>query len=210
MAVGPRIGLLGGSFDPVHRAHIALARAAYSHLQLDHVELIPAGQPWQRRPLAAGPQHRLHMLELVCQDETGLKINTTELVRSGPTYTIDTLERLDQGAHYIWILGTDQLANFCSWHRWRDILEHVQLAVAQRPNSTCTPAPELQAALEENQQVVLPIPFEPMPISATEIRQKLASGQAGNDMLDARVLDYIQTHHLYSGGSQAAQSTNCL
>ena len=198
MAVRPRIGLLGGSFDPVHRAHIALARAAHRHLRLDRVDLIPAGQPWQRRPLAATPEQRLHMLELACLGEPGLDINTSELARTGATYTIDTLEGLNPDADYIWILGTDQLSNFCSWHRWRDILGHVQLAVAQRPGSTCNPVPKLQAFLEKTGRAVLPIPFEPMHISATEIRQRLATGQSVDDMLDARVLDYIHTHNLYS------------
>lgn len=197
MAISARIGLLGGSFDPVHRTHIALAHAARAALELDQVQLIPAAQPWQRSPLLASSEDRLHMLQLACRDEPFLSINTLELTRQGDTYTIDTLDSLPDTAHYVWILGADQLANFCSWHRWRDILTHTQLAVAQRPGLSASPPEALAQALEQNGQSLLHIPFELSDISATTIRQKLAKEEAVDDMLDPLVLDYIRARDLY-------------
>ncbi|MBV6272314.1 nicotinate (nicotinamide) nucleotide adenylyltransferase [Alcaligenaceae bacterium CGII-47] len=197
MAIKTRIGLLGGSFDPVHRAHIALALAALTALDLTQVQLIPAAQPWQRSPLLASGTDRLRMLELACHNEPRLSINTLELSRQGDTYTIDTLDSLPKTADYIWILGADQLVNFCSWHRWQDILTRTQLAVAQRPGISTSPPPALAQVLEQNGQTLRCIPFEPLDISATKIRQKLANGQAVDDMLDPLVLDYIRAHHLY-------------
>lgn len=197
MVISTRIGLLGGSFDPVHRTHIALAHAARTALNLDQVQLIPAAQPWQRSPLLASSADRLHMLELACRDKPMLSINTLELTRQGATYTIETLESLPDTAHYVWILGTDQLANFCSWHRWQDILSRAQLAVAQRPGTSSSPPTALAQTLEQNGQTLLLIPFEPSPISATAIRQKLAKGDTVDDMLDPLVLDYIRAHNLY-------------
>lgn len=209
MAVKSRIGLLGGSFDPVHRAHIALACAAYQALGLNQVQLIPAAQPWQRSPLQASNEDRLHMLELACRDEPFLSINTLELERHGPTYTIDTLDRLPDTTSYIWILGADQLANFCSWHRWQDILTRVQLAVAHRPGSP-SPPHALTQALEKNGQGLLHIPFEPSDISATTIRQKLAKGEAVDDMLNPLVLDYIRAHNLYLDPARRPGTTDPL
>lgn len=193
-----RIGLLGGSFDPVHRMHIALALAAHAALELVQVQLIPAAQPWQRSPLLASGEDRLHMLQLACRNKPFLSINTLELSRKGDTYTIDTLESLPRIAHYIWILGADQLVNFCSWHRWQDILTHAQLAVAQRPGLSCVPPRALAQALEQNSQSLLHIPFEPSDISATTIRRKLAKNEPVGDMLDPLVLDYIRARNLYT------------
>jgi nicotinate-nucleotide adenylyltransferase len=195
MAVRPQVGLLGGSFDPVHRAHLALARAALETLALDRVEMLPAPRPWQRGRPGAAPEHRLRMLQLACADDPHLIVNPVELRRPGATYTIDTLVELPQDASYTWILGADQLANFCTWHRWRDILRHARLAVAQRPGSCTTPPAELAAVLPPGG--LCQIPFPAQAISATAIRQAIASGQPVDDMLDPRVLDYIRTHRLY-------------
>jgi nicotinate-nucleotide adenylyltransferase len=118
-----------------------------------------------------------------------------ELERGGRTYTIDTLAALPPAAHYTWILGADQLANFCTWHRWRDVLQSVRLAVAERPGASSTPPAELAQALRPGGLVR--IPFPPQPVSATAIRHALAAGQSVDAMLDARVLDYIHTHRLY-------------
>src|SRR5690554_3513638 len=110
MAIAPRkTGLLGGSFDPVHIAHIKLAQAAYDMLGLDKVQLIPAGNPWQRAPLTAHSSHRLAMLKLAIGQRDWLHVNTVEIDRNGPTYTIDTLKTLPSGVAYCWILGSDQL-----------------------------------------------------------------------------------------------------
>ncbi|CAM5194485.1 putative nicotinate-nucleotide adenylyltransferase OS=Castellaniella defragrans OX=75697 GN=nadD PE=3 SV=1 [Castellaniella defragrans] len=190
------VGLLGGSFDPVHRAHIALAQAALDALALDHVELVPAARPWQRGDLGAAPEHRLNMLRLACADHPRLRVNPIEIERAGATYTLDTLLALPQGPRYTWILGADQLANFCTWHRWRDIVQRVRLAVAQRPGTSLTPPDELAAALPAGS--LCHIPFAAWDVSATAIRESLATGRPVDDMLDPRVLDYIQTHRLYT------------
>jgi nicotinate-nucleotide adenylyltransferase len=195
MAVVPEIGLLGGSFDPVHRAHTALALAALDALSRDHVELLPAARPWQRSTLSAGPAHRLRMLEIACRGDARLQVNPLELQRTGPTYTIDTLMALPQGPHYTWIMGADQLANFCTWHDWRGIIERVQLAVAQRPGTPLTTPPVLAEALAPGAPRL--IPFAARNFSATLIRESLAAGRPVNDMLDPGVQDYIRAHQLY-------------
>ncbi|MGB3277015.1 MAG: nicotinate-nicotinamide nucleotide adenylyltransferase, partial [Castellaniella sp.] len=125
----------------------------------------------------------------------GLRVNPIELHRAGVTYTIDTLAALPATARYTWILGSDQLANFCTWHRWRELLQHVRLAVAERPGTPVAPSPELAQALPPDGLVR--IPFTPQPISATAIRRDLAAGRPVDAMLPPRVLDYIHAHRLY-------------
>ena len=130
-----RIGLLGGSFDPVHEAHTALALVARQALHLDEIQLIPVATPWQRGGLKAAPEHRLRMLEIVAAKHPGLTVNPMEIERGGTTYTVDTLRALPSEPHYTWLLGTDQLANFCTWRAWQEIAERVTLAVAARPGT---------------------------------------------------------------------------
>jgi len=192
-----RIGLLGGSFDPVHRAHIVLALAAQSALALDQVRLIPAARPWQREPLATHAQHRLRMLELAIAAHAGLRADASELERGGQTYTVDTVCALPEDAHYVWILGSDQLQNFCTWHRWQDIVNYVTLAVAQRPDAPMVPPPALTQRLQELGRDLAIIPFTPMEISASAIRHHLAHGLPLHNWLDPAVLDYIVRHGLY-------------
>lgn len=192
-----RIGLLGGSFDPVHCAHLALATAAREALGLDQVQLIPAGQPWQRLPLGASPSQRLEMVNLAIQGHPGLTANPIETDRSGPTYTLETLNALPQGPDYFWILGADQLANFCTWRQWSDIAARVQLVVAQRPGSPLTVPPELAQWLAANQRELTEIPFHPLDVSANEIRNRITRGESTSDLIPEVVAQYISEHGLY-------------
>jgi len=194
---GKRIGLLGGSFDPVHEAHIAMALAALKALALDEVQLIPAAMPWQRDGLKAAPEHRQRMLRLAAAKHAGLAVNPVELERGGTTYTIDTLRALPTGPRYFWLLGADQLANFCTWQNWREITERVGLAVAVRPGTPLHTPDELADWLSAHGRPLEQIPFQPMDVSASDIRARLASGQPTAGLLDPDVAAYIATHKLY-------------
>lgn len=194
-----KIGLLGGSFDPVHCAHIALALAARRSLGMDRVQLIPAANPWQREPLATSAHHRLAMLNIAVRGHEGLEINPLEITRGGKTYTADTLSQLPPGPDYTWILGADQLGNFCSWHRWEAIAATVTLAVARRPGTELAVPAALRQRLEALNRRLVELPFEPMDISATAIRRRLALGLPTDGMLDVAVAQYIKENHLYQG-----------
>lgn len=192
-----RIGLLGGSFDPVHVAHIALARSALQALDLAEVQLIPAANPWQRAALHATAQQRRDMLELAIDGHPGLAVNPIEIDRGGATYTIDTLRALPRDARYVWLLGADQLANFCTWHDWQDIARQVDLAVATRPGTALSAPPALAEHLRSLGRDLQELPFSPMPVSASQIRQRLAQGESTEGLLDPAVTAYIAAHHLY-------------
>jgi nicotinate-nucleotide adenylyltransferase len=226
-----RIGLLGGSFDPVHNAHLALASTAIGHLALHSLQFLPAAAPWQRQPLGAAADHRVRMLQLAIaharggstgaldcatadastgapahavhtQTEAGsLSVNTIEIDRGGPTYTIDTLRAMGAGdtadVEYFWILGSDQLVNFCTWQAWREIVRRVRLAVAARPGSPVQAPAALARELDRLGHRLHTLPFEATDISATTIRRKVAGGLAVDDITPPPVAAYIETNHLY-------------
>jgi len=195
--IGLRVGLLGGSFDPVHVAHIALAKTALAELNLDAVQLIPAAAPWQRAPLAASAQQRLDMLALAIDGIDGLSVNDIELQRGGPTYTIDTVRALPDDTRHFWLLGADQLQNFCTWRNWPHIVEHVELAVASRPGVPVAAPPALAAQLTRLGRTLHRLPFAEQSVSASAIRAHLARGEPVTHLVAPAVLAYIQAHHLY-------------
>jgi nicotinate-nucleotide adenylyltransferase len=199
---GQRIGLLGGSFDPIHIAHIQLACAARDYLDLDSVTMIPASQPWQRDELKVNGQQRLEMVKLAIADEPKLFINPLEIERGGPTYTIDTIHLLDPKPNYFWLLGADQLNNFCTWHKWGDIAERLTLVVAQRPKSPLRIPSPLQDRINQGRATLEVLPFEPLTVSSRDIRQRLASNQSVDSLLDDQVIQYIKAHHLYRANSE--------
>lgn len=192
-----RIGLLGGSFDPVHLSHLDLANAALSALCLDQVQWLPAAQPWQKTSLGASAEHRIAMLNLALENQEKMIVNTAEIDRGGATYTYDTVSQLAKNAHYFWLLGSDQLQNFCSWYRWKQILNHVDLAVAQRPASSIKAPQELADYLQQQNKSLYHIPFTPSEISATLIRERLQQHQPVASYLPEPVMRYIKQHHLY-------------
>jgi nicotinate-nucleotide adenylyltransferase len=204
-----RIGLMGGSFDPVHTAHLALGCTALSHLSLDQVRWIPVGQPWQKARQLAAPAHRLAMVALATDNEPRFVVDDIEIRRDGPSYTLDTVRALQACAgqgqksrdNWFLIIGQDQYANLPTWHGWRELIERVTLAVACRGDQRPTPAAELAAT--PHRMVELPMP--PMTVSSTDIRARLAQGDAPDTLAPAMVppavARYIANHQLYAPGA---------
>ena len=194
-----RIGLLGGSFDPPHLAHLALARTALQALQLDELWWLPAGQPWQKagRALEAGP-HRAAMVRLLIEGDPRFRLDERELRRVGPTYTVDTVRecRAEQpAAAWFLILGQDQYGRLDTWHDWRVLLAEVTVAVAAR--SGHRPAPPAALVGHPHRLEVLPLPD--MPVSSSALRDALAQGADVSPMVGTAVAGYIARHHLYRG-----------
>lgn len=219
-----RIGLLGGSFDPPHLAHLALARVAVRALALDELRWLPAGAPWQKAGRTMAPAaHRAAMLaELLADlpddmrddmpadrlaDEPAAApsklvrqvIDERELQRSGPTYTIDTVRELQAeqpGADWFFILGQDQYARFDSWRDWPELLQRLTLAVAGRAGQPPTPPAALAAV--PHRVAALDLPRQD--IAASDIRARLAAGQPVAALVGRRVAGYIDQHQLYKPG----------
>lgn len=191
-----RIGLFGGSFDPVHNAHVALARLALTELALDELRWIPAGQPWQKARELAAPQHREAMVRLAMQGEPRFVLDRCELLRKGPSFTLDTVREMQArqpGNEWFLILGQDQYAGLHTWRDWRELLGRVTLAIANRPGVTPQAHPDVERA--PHQVVALPM----MDISSTAIRERIARGEGVTDLVPAAVARYIDQHHLYRG-----------
>ena len=191
-----KFGLFGGSFDPVHIAHVALAQVALSQLQLDAVRWVPAGQPWQKTRELASPAHRAAMVQLAIADEPRFTLERCELNRVGPSFTLDTVRELQAatpGAQWFLIIGQDQYVGLHTWRDWKLLLQLVTLAVAMRPGVPAQVNPEVQRV--GHQPVALPM----MEISSTEIRERVASGQGIDRLVPAAVARYIDRHHLYRG-----------
>lgn len=201
VAKPPRIGLLGGSFDPIHTAHLQLALSARRELALDTVWLIPAGQPWQRDPLAASQADRWAMLEFAIAGHAGLRGCDIELKRQGPSYTLDTLRAL-QRAHpdtaFTFILGADQLRNLTSWNGWEEIAACVDLAVARRPGYSDAAAPGLLHALARAGHGLHRLSMDAIDLSATRVRERIARGLPLGTLVPEAVARYIEDRHLYS------------
>jgi nicotinate-nucleotide adenylyltransferase len=198
-----KIGLFGGSFDPVHNAHVSLAKVAMSQLQLDSVRWIPAGNPWQKPNQLAPAEHRAAMVALAIADEPRFVLDRCELHRDGPSYTLDTVRELQltqPDAQWFLIIGQDQYTSFHTWRGWQDLLQRVTLAVAGRPGAPSEVNADVLGA--GHQPVALPM----MGISSTEIRSRIAGGQDIADLVPPPVASYIARHSLYKAATNNLRS----
>ena len=190
-----RLGLFGGSFDPVHNAHLALARTALADLHLHRVLWIPAGQPWQKmRPMTAAV-HREAMLRLAIAGEPRFELDRRELLRSGPTYTLDTVRELQAehpGAQLVLLIGQDQYAGLHTWAGWPDLLQRVTLAVANRPGTV----PPVHPDVQRHPHQVVPLPM--LDIAATDIRARASRGEGIDHLVPPEVARYIDQQGLYA------------
>ncbi|MBI4985099.1 MAG: nicotinate-nucleotide adenylyltransferase [Rhodocyclales bacterium] len=215
------LGVLGGTFDPVHRAHLHLARAALRHLGLAEVLWIPAGQPSHREAPFAAAAQRLEMVRLATAGEPRFRVDAAEALADRPSFTVPTLERLraSHGANrsLVLLMGADAFLGLASWFRWQDLFALAHVAVAYRPGADLQAEsmhPQLAevfrrrwrddaAAFAEGAEGAIAgfaiEPVEPPDLSATAVRALLRSGgPLPADLLPAAVLDYIRRNHLYS------------
>lgn len=201
MAVIQATGLFGGSFDPVHLAHLSLARSALDQLGLDRLLWLPAGRPWQKLQDGAGrglasPEHRRAMVELMVAGEPRFAVDDSELERDGASYTIDTVRaRLaaDPGERLFLLIGQDQYARLHTWREWQALLGLVTLAVAARDGARVQAPPELAAVPHRMTVVAMPASS----ISSTEVRDRASRGEDIRPMVGDAVAGYIARHRLY-------------
>ena len=213
---GAPIGLLGGSFDPVHHGHLQLARDALKHLPLDQVRFVPAAQPWQKGALTAA-EHRAQMVRLAIADQPRMMLDMCEIERGGVTYTIDTLLALrSQLPHrpLVLVMGSDQFAQLDTWRDWQQVVQLAHVAVATRAAAHMPLRAQMMTLLNERRGdaasvkskaggTVVEFAMTPVAASATEVRSLLRQpnsaerSQRLSAMVPAAVLDYIDLHNLY-------------
>jgi nicotinate-nucleotide adenylyltransferase len=197
-----RLGIFGGSFDPPHIAHIALAKHAIALFDLNELRIIPTGDAWHKARTLTPSPHRLAMTRLAFADVAHTVVDPREIDRQGATYTVDTLQELKaeqpQADVYLFI-GADQANAFKTWHRWQEILGLATVVVAERKLA------ELGSIASQWHNAVSPdvqrLDMPSLNVSATEIRAQLAQGPhpaaAMSAWLPAAVQHYIEKHSLY-------------
>jgi nicotinate-nucleotide adenylyltransferase len=215
-ASAPRIGIMGGMFDPVHKGHMQLASRAREYCRLDALKLIPTGNPVHRGQAAASAAQRIAMLELATAGAAWLQVDTRECARDSPSYTHDTASALrgeNPDAALFLVLGLDAFLAFDTWHRWQDLLGLVHLLVAVRPgyryescrldrgfrdivNDRRTTTADVAAQRTAGRIVMAELDLPD--ISSTQVRRLVRKGEDISALVPPAVADYIAAHKLYT------------
>jgi len=214
------VGILGGTFDPIHFGHLRLAQELGDSLQLSEVRFIPSGMPPHRTTPQATPAQRVAMVRLAIADSPLFIVDEHEIARDGPSYAMDTLTELRHelgvSRPLCVLLGTDVFLDLVTWHRWHELFNLAHLVVAHRPGfpvadwSAHMPQPlarefearhmpqPLAVHLSPGGGIVMQ-PITTLDVSASQIRAALGSGANPRYLLPDSVLDYIRSNNLYSG-----------
>lgn len=211
----PPIGLLGGTFDPIHFGHLRLAQEAADTLSLAQVRFIPAGEPWHRNKPMATPEQRVRMAQLACAGNPRFVVDTREADSRAPGYTVNTLTslhaELGDAQPLCLLLGADAFLGLARWHRWEALFDLAHIAVAQRPGyalDESSMAPALRQLWQARRAAagelantaagrIVTFEITPLDISASRIRADIAAGKSPRYLLPQAVLDYIEENHLY-------------
>jgi nicotinate-nucleotide adenylyltransferase len=198
-------GILGGTFDPIHIAHLHAGETAMDQAQLDRVLFMPAGKPWQKADRrVTDAEHRAEMTRLAIEGVAGFEVDLREVGRDGPSYTIDTLSSFPEGEELSLILGADAAMGIESWHRWEEIVERAALLVVPRPG---TDPRDVQSVLPDAVFLDMAV----LEISGTEIREMAALGEPFRFLVTPSVYEYIVAHDLYAdleGGDRVGDSSD--
>lgn len=200
------IGLLGGTFDPLHNGHLAIARAACVDLGMNRVHLVLNAVPPHRTPPACALEHRLSMLRAAVAPQRFLEVDTRELERTGPSYTLWTLRSLRREfpqAALCWIVGVDAWLGMENWYHWHELSSLAHFVVVKRPGWALTGSQAARLSSDANAltrssagaRVLLEGPG--LEVAASDIRARIAAGDEVESLLPAPVWEYIQGERLY-------------
>lgn len=214
-----RIGVMGGTFDPIHAGHLGAARETAAQLSLDRVILVPAGQPWHRgAPPEASADDRLAMVRIAIADRDDFEASRVDIERPGPTYTVDTLDDLraafaaenpGEEAEWFVITGADALAQFMTWREPARILRMARLVAVTRPGHELSGqfAANLagmlgvrSAAADGRPDAIITLAIPGIDVSSSKIRARVRAGESIEGLVEPRVADYIRVHDLYRDG----------
>ena len=210
------IGILGGTFDPVHNGHLHLATTFLKELDLAELRFIPLSNPAHRPAPLASSEQRLEMLKLAVENQAHLKVDDCELRRDGVSYTIDTLKDLRtkfSQSPLCLLMGIENFKTLNTWHQWQSLVGYAHIVIADRPGSDGNidneeiknfMNPFMTTAIDDLHQqaagCILRLDIPMLDISSTQIRNDFQSGpkSKSESLLPDKVLDFIQTHHLYN------------
>jgi len=202
-----RIGILGGTFDPIHYGHLAIAEEARLALQLDRVLFVPAAQqPLKRGTHIATPEQRFAMTQLACASNSTFEVSRIELDRPGPSFTLTTLEALQtaQIGELHFILGDDALADLARWHAAERLVELARIIAVGRPGSL-TDLTRIIQALPALQERLTVLPGPALDISSSTLRRRVAASQPIRYQTPDAVVAYIGEHRLYRSAQIGAE-----
>ncbi|UCH42521.1 MAG: nicotinate-nucleotide adenylyltransferase [Dehalococcoidales bacterium] len=196
------VGVLGGTFDPIHNGHISVAEECQIQLSLTGVIFVPAGRPWLKgdKPVLAA-EHRVQMVELVIATHPGFILSTIEVERDGPSYTMETIAELqkqqNQEDELFFIIGWDTLAQLPQWKQPSRLIEMCHLVAVPRPGYTLPELDSLEAVIPGLTRRLIILQRPEVDISATDIRDRVARGLSIDHLVPEPVADYIRQHRLY-------------
>ena len=197
-----KIGVLGGTFDPIHNGHIIVAEEVRARLDLAEVLFVPAGQPWLKEdsPILAA-EHRVQMIRLAIAEQPYFKLSTMEIDRAGPSYTVDTITELQAqlgaGDELFFILGWDSLAQLPQWREPSRLIKACRLVAVPRPGYSLPDLNSLEAAIPGLSRRLTLLEKPEVDIDATEIRNRVAQGLPIGHLVPEPVDEYIRKHKLY-------------
>ncbi len=196
------IGVFGGTFDPVHRGHIAAAQKVKSVLGLETIFFVPAGQPWLKADIPVSPaRHRVEMVRLAIAGKRYFQISTTEVDRPGPSFTVDTIDvlqrQLGAAANLWFILGSDTLSDLPRWKEPTRLIQICHLVAFTRPGFVPPPLEWLESSIPGISNHVTFVEVPQINVSASDIRRRVAQGASIRRMVPGAVEKYILEHGLY-------------
>lgn len=208
------IGLLGGTFNPIHFGHLRMAQELAETLELNEIRFIPSANPPHKTSPIASAEHRAHMVKLAIEDNPLFQLDTRELSRTGASYTIDTLislrEELGAETRLVLFMGTDAFRQLDKWHRWQALLDHCHIALVQRPHAirealsktletylAAHYSEHLQDLIDSPSGCIMMQPITALDISSTAIRQRIQQGLSLRYLMPENVIDYLHQHSLY-------------
>lgn len=203
----PFIAILGGSFDPIHNAHIQIAEIVSQHIEHAEIYFVPCGNPVHRTPYHVSSNDRVNMIRLAIKDHPHWHIDTFEIDRTEPSYTIDTLKYFRQrfpNNPLGFIMGMDSFLTIETWGNWQELLDYAKLIIV--PRIGCDDSNEKLLHKTHNGSIIM-LPVAPQAISSTEIRRKIALNNDISSLLPEAVYDYIKQQNLYFKREQTTTAT---